>query len=248
MRHFRAFAIAALAATFLSSQSARAVDVVIDPTAINTSIAQQAQTMLQWAQQLQGMMNQLQTLQSQFQTLQATYDSMTGSRGFGQINSNPALNDYFPQNWQQTYQNLQQTGNGLTSTAQTLYDTAKIFDRCASQTDSQAQTLCYAQSKKSAQDLDFANNALSVAGQRLDQIQSLMQQINATSDVKGAAEMTARIGAEQNSLQATDSKLKMQMFAADQNDKILQEQQAQYNASVLSRTGGIPSTVSSFGQ
>jgi len=70
--------------------------------------------------------------------------------------------------------------------------------------------------------------------QELNQIQSLMQQIDVTQDPKGIAELQARIQSENTAVGNEMTKLQLFNMLAESEDKLIAEQQSEL---VLSRAG-----------
>ncbi len=68
--------------------------------------------------------------------------------------------------------------------------------------------------------------------QELNQIESLMQQIDVTQDPKGIAELQARIQSESTAVGNEMTKLQLFKMLADTEDKLIAEQQSEL---VLSR-------------
>lgn len=160
------------------------------PASIN-----QAQTMAQWAKQYEQMVQSITHLKSQV-------DAMTGPRGLGQILNNPALRAYLPDQWasiydQVKYRNLQ----GLSGKAAAIYS-AEGFDPNA--TDGRRRQL----------DVLAANKAMTMQAYdatlgRVNNINELMRQANATGDVKAAADLQNRMAAENAMIQAEQNRLNL---------------------------------------
>ena len=78
----------------------------------------------------------------------------------------------------------------------------------------------------------------SAAG-RLDQISSLMNQINGTSDQKAVLEIQARIGAENALLAHEMSQVQMLTGMADSEERIARSRDRERQYQMLNRTGKI---------
>jgi len=70
--------------------------------------------------------------------------------------------------------------------------------------------------------------------QELNQIQSLMQQIDVTQDPKGVAELQARIQSESTAVGNEMTKLQLFRMLSDTEDRLIAEQQGEL---VMSRAG-----------
>ncbi|CAD1798223.1 P-type DNA transfer protein VirB5 [Xanthomonas arboricola pv. juglandis] len=207
---------------------------VTDAASIAKNIANQAETMRQWASQYQQM-------QSQYQQMQQQYSALTGSRNMGEIFNNPALRDYLPKDWQGVYDSVRTGGyNGLSSSASGIYDQNKVYDACASLTLADARTACQAAAVKPSQDKAFATDAYAAAKSRMDQIDSLMRQINQTQDPKAIGELQGRIAAEQAMIGNEQTKLQLFQMMTQAEDKLQQQRQHEINAKLNARRGYSP--------
>ncbi|TES81919.1 P-type DNA transfer protein VirB5 [Burkholderia cepacia] len=161
------------------------------------------------------------------------YQSTIGTRGFGALLSNPVVANSLPSNWQSVYAAIQNGGYaGLTGNAQALRSASQVYD-CEDQTGVDQQ-VCRRMLNKPYQDKAFGLQAYQTELQELDQIQSLAQQINATQDPKGVAELQARIQTESTAVGNEMTKLQLFRMLADTEDKLVAEQQSEL---VLSRAG-----------
>jgi type IV secretion system protein VirB5 len=159
------------------------------------------------------------------------YQSLNGSRGFGALLGNPVLANSLPSNWMSVYTAIQNGGYaGLTGRAQALRSASKIYD-CEDQIGVDQQ-LCQRELNKPFQDKAFGMQAYQTELQELNQIQSLMQQIDVTQDPKGVAELQARIQTESTTVSTEMTKLQLFRMLADTEDKLIAEQQSEL---VLSR-------------
>jgi len=201
-----------------------------------TATANQIQTMTQWAAQLEEM-------QMQYKQMKRDYESITGSRGLGNIFNNPALRNYLPDDWQKTYDDIRRSGiDGLSSDGRKIYNEAKIFDRCASYKDAKMISLCEAGSGKSSEDLANLGKAFDKAQGRIEQIQQLMNKINDTSDPKEIAELQARIQSESVLIENEQNKIAMYSIITKAQEELRLEQIRQINVRNASKTKGISVT------
>jgi len=217
--------VTALTALFAGIINAQ--EIVTDPGHTSATAAGWAAQALSWGSQLEAMGNQLTQLKD-------TYNSLTGSRGMGNIMNDPSLRDYLPGDWQDVYDAVKSGGyEGLTGRAQNLYDNNKIFDSCAQFAVDDQRKICEAQAVKGAQDKAFALDAYDKAKGRLKQIDQLMTQIDETSDPKAIAELQGRIAAEQAMIENEQTKLQLYQMVAQAEDRIQQQRQTESNAIVL---------------
>lgn len=190
---------------------------VIDVAKIANDTANQAANIAKYAQMIQQYQAQIDQMRNQ-------YESLTGSRGLGQILNNPQFSDYLPADWQNVYRQVNNGGYaGLTGSARALVDAAGLLGACQAQ-QGVSRTQCEAGIAKTAQDKDNVMRAFDAASQRWSQIQGLMQQINSTTDPKAIAELQARINGEQAAIHNEQTKLQMFQMLAEVEEKVLQEQ------------------------
>ncbi|APP02096.1 type IV secretion protein VirB5 [Xanthomonas perforans] len=219
-----------LAATLALSGTAFAgvpVTVIADVPAITNQI----ETMAKWKAQYDQMVSQINQMQKQ-------YDAVTGPRGLGQIMNNPALRDYLPSDWQKVYDSVRTGGyNGLSGSAAAIHDANKVFDACGRMAAGAQRTACEAAAVKPAQDKAFAGEAYAAAKSRLDQINSLMGQINQTQDPKAIAELQGRIASEQAMIANEQTKLQLFQMMAQADEKLQEQRQREINAKQLARRG-----------
>jgi type IV secretion system protein VirB5 len=170
--------------------------------------------------------SQLLQLEQQVQQEIQLFNSLNGSRGFGALLSNPVVANSLPANWLSVYSAIQNGGySGLTGSAQALRQASQIYN-CEDQSGSDQQ-LCQRQLNKPFQDKAFGTQAYQTELQELNQIQSLAQQIDATQDPKGVAELQARIQAETTTVGDEMTKLQLFKMLADAEDKLIAEQKAE---------------------
>jgi len=172
-------------------------------------------------------------LEQQVQQEIQIYQSTIGTRGFGALLTNPVVANSLPSNWQSVYTAVQRGGYaGLTGSAQALRSASEIYN-CADQTGVDQQ-VCQRALNKPFQDKAFGMQAYQTELQELNQIQSLMQQIDVTQDPKGVAELQARIQSESTTVGNEMTKLQLFRMLAETEDRLVAEQQSEL---VLSRAG-----------
>jgi type IV secretion system protein VirB5 len=161
------------------------------------------------------------------------YQSTVGSRGFGALLTNSVTANSLPSNWQDVYTAVQHGGYaGLTGSAQALRSASEIYN-CGDQTGIDQQ-VCQRALNKPFQDKAFGQQAYQTELQELNQIQSLMRQIDVTQDPKGIAELQARIQTETAAVGDEMTKLQLFRMLGDTEDRLVAEQQSEL---VLSRAG-----------
>ncbi len=167
----------AAAAIALATTSARAQGIpVID-------IANLIQTIQQVINDITKIENQVQ----QITQLQNQLASMNGIRNLGDILNSPALHNYVPAEAFVAINAVDTAGYaGLSTTAKSLRDLNMVYN-CLDLA-GPARTTCQATLAQPYQQKGLLQDAMTSAAGRLTQIQSLMNQINTTSDQKAIVE------------------------------------------------------------
>lgn len=205
---------------------------VTDAASIATDVMNHVEDIAKYVEQITQLKSQLDQMKQQ-------YNALTGARNLGAILNDAKYKDYLPDEWKGVYDSVRSGGySSLSSSGKAIYDAAKKFDSCAKLT-GDAQTACQARAVKGAQDKAFAMEAFDKSKSRLDQIQSLMTQINSTDDPKAIAELQGRIAAEQAMIQNEHTKLQMFQMIASAEDRIQQQQQRELQAKTWSARGGV---------
>lgn len=168
------------------------------PVSITASIPDtlnQVAIMKQWATQYQQMTGQISQMKSQ-------YASMTGSRGLGQINNNPSLRTYLPDQWTGIYDKVK-SGNlsGISSVASGIYSSEGF--------DSNAIGARRRQDEILAANKAMAMRSYDQTQARLNNINALMAQADATQDMKAAADLQNRVAAENAMIQNEQIRLNL---------------------------------------
>lgn len=214
------------------AKPAYAFDLVFDPQALANNVEQLAQM----AQQLQQMKAQL-TQQT------STFQAMTGNRGLGTVlplaNS---LRNYLPQGASDMLSVLNNTSNsysGMGSQIQALVKNNAILSNAALTTMNMSpeQMKLLSDSRTNAAAIQsIAAQGMANASMRFGYLQSLMSQINATTDPKAIAELNARIGAEQTMMTNEQTKLQQTISLMQSQGAVTQQQQ---NEMAIQQTGSV---------
>lgn len=183
----------ALSSSLLISIPAHAGIPVIDATAI----VQHVENIVKWGKQLQAM-------QEQYTQQVKEYTSLNGVRGMGDLVNNPALRKYLPENYQDILNNGYGNSDAIRSASRLTSfadlgldpnsDSAKAYESNARQIAINRATY---------------EDAYRKAGQRFDDLQVLLNKVNAAPDAKDIADLQARIQVEQVMQQNENTKLAM---------------------------------------
>jgi type IV secretion system protein VirB5 len=126
---------------------------------------------------------------------------------------------------------------GLGGTGKLLRDAGMVYN-CADLAGA-ARTDCQAALAQPYQHKGLLQDAMSSAANRLTQIQSLMDQINVTTDQKSVQEIQARIGAENALLAHEASQIQMLQGMADSEERIARSRDRERQYQMLGRAGRI---------
>ncbi|WLI91080.1 P-type DNA transfer protein VirB5 [Massilia sp. R2A-15] len=220
----RAIGALTIAAMLASASRASAMP-VFDATALAQAIKQ----VEAWRQQFAQMKAQLKQMEDQ-------HAALTGSRGLGNILNNPQLRATVPADVVQVLDDVRAHGAGaLTSQAAGIRNASMIYD-CQDRTGVD-RTTCQAFLNNSAQVGALQQNAMVHLNQRMNQIEGLRGQINATTDPKSIAELTARLVAESAQVTNDANRLVVLNAMADSADRANQQALKERELLRLSRRG-----------
>lgn len=213
------FATLAVLVSLFGSPAAHAGIPVLDAANLTQAIME----VLAWAEQYGQMIEEIQQLEQQYNQAVQQYDSLTGSRGLGDILNNQSLQGVVPSNLASTYNSINSGGySGLTSAAKSLRDASKIYN-CEDRA-GDAQVACQATLNQNSQTQANLQNALDLVQQRTSQIQSLQSQINSTSDPKAIAELQARIQSENTQISNDANRIALMQATAATQQQAAQQQ------------------------
>jgi len=221
-------AAAAATAIVLGTGNAQAQGIpVID-------IANLIQTLLQVLNDITEISNQVQ----QIYQLENQVKSLNGIRNLGDVFNNPMLRNYIPAEAYTQLNAIQNSGYAaLNGTAKALRDAGMVYN-CMDLTGA-ARTTCQSTLAQPYQHKGLLQDAMKSASGRLSQIQSLMNQINATTDQKAVQEIQARIGAENALLAHEVSQVQMLQGMADSEERIARSRERERQYQMLARTGKV---------
>jgi len=225
----KVLASSALCAAFVfGAAEARAAGIpVID-------IANLIQTVQQVLNDVTKIRNQVQ----QIDQLQGQLDSINGTRRLGNVSNNPLLTNYVPAKAYTQLNAVDTAGYaGLNATARGLRDSDMVYN-CLDLA-GPARTPCQARLARPYQHKGLLQDAMKSAAGRLSQIQSLMRQIDATTDQKGVQEIQARMGAENALLAHEMSQVQMLQGMADSEERIASSRERERQYQMLARTGKV---------
>ena len=179
---------------------------------------------------------QVTQLKNQLEQAKKQYEALTGVRGLGDLFNNPALRQYLPKDWTGLYDAVQ-GGDvaGISGRVQDIIDKNNSGSIASMSADVRARQ----------QRLGAVNKATGLAGfeaamQRADQIQSLIGQINGTSDPKAIAELQARIAGEQAQVANEIAKLQLVSMLQQAEEKAIAAKAAAAYDKQMSGDNNVP--------
>jgi type IV secretion system protein VirB5 len=192
-----------------------------------------------FAQQFLRMQEQLETARQQLSEARRMYESVSGSRGFGQLMRNPQLREFLPQDMQSVYDATR--GGGYAGISGGIAEIEEQ-ERFGGSIDDMQRHIAGRQHRAAATDKAVGLRGYAGAQQRLDQLEGLMDAIDQTDDPKAIAELQARINGEQAAIQNEATKLQMiaQLQGAEQ--RLVDEQKRAMSRRILNpENQGMPS-------
>lgn len=172
--------------------------------------------------QVQSWAQQYEQMAQEYAQLEMQYKAISGARNLGDIINNPALENVVPSDITNVYRAIQQGGvAGLSSAARALRDSQAVYN-CLDKPEASIAS-CQAYLSNNAQKQANAELGLDQLSQRWQQIQSLMSQINQTTDPKGIAELQARLQVEQASVANDQSRITLMNTLADAQAKAAEQ-------------------------
>lgn len=153
------------------------------------NLAQSIQQVIAWAQQSVQMVTTIQNQATQISRI-------TGTRNLGQSFNNLGLQQAVPANVPQVMVSVGSQGfSGLTNTAQTLRSATMIYN-CLDRPPGPQRTSCQAPLSVNSQAQAWQSSAHGMVTQRVQEIQNMQQQINATTDPMAINQVQAALAAE----------------------------------------------------
>jgi type IV secretion system protein VirB5 len=197
-----------------------------------------AANLVQTVQQVVNDITKINNQIQQIKQLQTQIESISGTRNLGDVFNNPLLKNYIPAEAFSHLNAIHASGyNGLNATAKLLRDVGMVYNCMDLPGD--ARTKCQALLAQPYQQKGLLQDAMKTASGRLTQIQSLMGQINATTDQKSVQEIQARIGAENALLAHEMSQVQMLQGMADSEERIARSRERERQYQMLGRTGKV---------
>lgn len=176
---------------------------------------------------------QLVEMKSQLEQMRQQYEALTGSSGRGGLlnDSIQQAANNFPTQWGDAYGDGSGSGRYFDDAEAMLSD---LRSKMASMSPSQA--LDYARQQrqqKGIYDRVMTEQVYNDQMRELANMQELTNQIDTSTSMKEIADLQARIGTAQGTIQAQQQKLQSMAMLQQAQDKILEEQQNEANRQML---------------
>lgn len=184
------------------------------------------------AEDIAKYIQQIEQMKLQVQQLQQTYASLNGSTGIGALFQNPALKNMLPVNWQTVYNSVAHGGySGISGSVTSIL--ASENASISGSTSSAQAAIVARQSQKAAYDKAMGEEGYADTIQRLNNVQSLMQEIDASSSPKQIMDLQARIAGEQAAIQNEQTKLQLMGMLQKNEDALIETQKDNVSAKVF---------------
>jgi type IV secretion system protein VirB5 len=189
------------------------------------------------------LVDSIRLLERQVAELKATYSALSGSRGLGGVLYDPALKENLPSDWMKVYDAAARGGYaGITGSLRDI-------DRAERLSGTAAENVAAvgARERTTAEtDKAVGLKAFDGARARLAEIEGLMGKVNLTKDMKGVAELQARIAAEEAVVANEGTKLQLVAMLQGAEERLAREQRRDVAQKILSPTNtGMPDCCSS---
>jgi type IV secretion system protein VirB5 len=197
-------------------------------------VANLIQTILQVMNDIKEIQNQVQ----QINQLQQQIDSLNGMRQLGNVLNNPMLHNYVPPQAHAVINTVNRSGyDSLEGAAKTLRDASMVYN-CLDR-EGEDRRSCQASLALPYQYQGLLQEAMETAAGRIEQIESLMHEINSTSDQKAIQELQARISAENALLSHEATQIQMLHGMAVNEERISKSRDRERQYEMVGRTGDV---------
>ncbi|MES2353187.1 MAG: P-type DNA transfer protein VirB5 [Pseudomonadota bacterium] len=191
-----------------------------------TDILLNTQTSMNQAENIAKFIEQITQLKAQLEQAKATYESLNGVRGMGALFNSPDSRKYLPSEWKTAYGDLESGKlSGITGSIDSIRKTYGLIDSKDLKTNDSGRQLFDKELTDAAVAKGFTEEGYKQASKRIDDIQGLLNKVDASSDQKDILDLQARIQAEQAMLQNEQIKLSLVQQLA-QAEKALRAVQA----------------------
>jgi type IV secretion system protein VirB5 len=195
----------------------------------------QIETIAKWSEQLNGMSKQLDQMRQVYGTLQ-------GARNMGGLLNNDLLNQYLPQDYVAAANSLKSGGGSFAGISGSLSDIVRSnqMRSCAElNADPDLRASCNQQWQQLALQKQIGDMGYRKAAENIRNLQTYVQSINGSTDVKTINEIQARIQVETVRMQNEQIKLST-IQAMQEADRRMQQQSAidNFNAGMARGSAG----------
>lgn len=186
---------------------------VVDAAGNATRIANFTKQMAEYA-------NQLNTMKNQLQTQKSTYESLIGTRDLNKLMN--AGSKYLPAETLQTYEKIR---NGDTkSLLGQMTALSQKYQNTGSSSLASSKAVKDAGREAHLRNEAIIDQAFQRSNSRINNLQRLMNQIDATGDTKASADLQNRINAEMGLIQLEQQNIQLVKYAVEAQDKLRAQQ------------------------
>lgn len=196
----------------------------------------QAEILRQVTEQVNKATEQIQKLDAQLKQMKETfeqgkrqYDAITGYKNFGDLHHNPKLQQFLPQEWQGLYQATQNHISALKG----LMDTVRHEEKFTGSVEDMQKHIESRMTQFAVTNKAVGLHAYQGLQMRMKQIDYLMGEIKNTKDPKSIAELQARIGIEQATIQNEVAKLQLMNQLQQAEQQLIEQQKYQMSRRIL---------------
>lgn len=195
-----------------------------------------ATRIMNFTKQMAEYANQLSTMKSQLSQQQATYKSLVGSRDLNQLLN--AGSKYLPAETLGAYEKIR---NGDTSSfLGQMTALSQKYKNTGKSSTASASAVREANRQAHLRNEAIVDQAFARSNARINNIQRLMNQIDATGDTKASADLQNRINAEMGLIQLEQQNIQLVKYAVEAQDKLRAQQLRDITAQRNSASNAMP--------
>jgi type IV secretion system protein VirB5 len=210
--------VIALAAVFMLAGNASATGIPV------VDVAGNLQNMVNHVESIANMVQQVEQLKAQLNQARQMYTSMNGARGMAALLNNPTARQYLPKEASDIYALATSSKfSSISGSLATIKKAAQLVDAGNVRNTATSQGLDKQQTLLASVQAS-AEASYKAAGDRFEQLQTLVDSVDLAVDPKAAADLQNRIAAEQVMMQNESAKLSMMMqLQAIQEKQLVQQ-------------------------
>ncbi|AZC05411.1 TPA: type IV secretion system protein [Acinetobacter baumannii] len=194
------------------------------------------QRMANFIKEMAEMTNQLNTMKSQLTQQQATYKSLVGSRDLNQLLN--AGSKYLPAETLSAYEKIR--SGDTSSLLGAMTSLSQKYKNTGNSSTTSKQAVQNASREAQLRNEAIIDQAFQRSNSRINNIQRLMNQIDATGDTKASADLQNRINAEMGLIQLEQQNIQLVKYSVEAQDKLRAQQMREVSQKRNSSTNAMP--------